>query len=366
MKKIWHFVLTGGPCGGKTTGMATLEKELLDRGFYVLIVPETATELIKNGIRPFGNSLENMDFQKILIEKQLHKEELYQKAAELIPNEKVVILYDRGLMDNKSYVTDEEFEELLKLFNTNEIEVKDRYDAVFHMVTAAKGAREYYTLENNQARTESPELACEMDDKLIRNWTGHPHLRIIDNSTEFEQKINKLLSEVFIVLGEPIPVEIERKYLVEMPNIEEISKIVPITIVNIVQTYLLSEDGRELRVRQRGVNGSYFYYLTEKTRITNLKRIETERKISPKEYIEFLNMADTSRKQIVKKRACFVYKNQYFELDMFNFSNDKAILEVELSHENEETILPNFIKVIKEVTEDNKYNNYNLSKTQML
>ncbi len=104
MKEIWHLVLTGGPCSGKTTAIATIEKELSARGYHVLIVPETATELISNGIRPFGNCLDNLSFQKILFEKQSHKEMLYLEVAKKIPANKVVILYDRGLMENKTYV----------------------------------------------------------------------------------------------------------------------------------------------------------------------------------------------------------------------------------------------------------------------
>ena len=37
MKDIWHLVLTGGPCSGKTTAIATIEKELTARGYYVLM-----------------------------------------------------------------------------------------------------------------------------------------------------------------------------------------------------------------------------------------------------------------------------------------------------------------------------------------
>lgn len=69
MKQVWTLVLTGGPCSGKTTGLATIEQELTNRGYYVLIVPETATELISTGIRPFGNSLELLPFQYIVFEK---------------------------------------------------------------------------------------------------------------------------------------------------------------------------------------------------------------------------------------------------------------------------------------------------------
>lgn len=366
MKEITHIVLTGGPCAGKTTAIATMEKELIERGYYVLIVPETATELIANGIRPFGNCLGNMDFQRILFEKQLHKEELYLKAAKLIPTDKIVIIYDRGLMDNKTYLSEEDFETLLEEFKTDSIAVKDRYDGVLHLVTAAKGAEEFYTLDNNGARTETPEQAIELDSKGIENWNGHPHLRIIDNSTDFKQKINRVMAEVYAILGEPVPTEIERKFLIEKPNLEELTKHVPITVVNIVQTYLKSENENEVRVRQRGINGSYFYYLTEKKTISNMKRVEKERKISSKQYIEFLNKADTSLKQIIKKRACFVYQNQYFELDLYDFSDDKAIVEIELTKETDEIHFPDFIKVIKEVTDDISYRNHSLAKTQKL
>lgn len=366
MKEIWHLVLTGGPCSGKTTAIATIEKELTARGYYVLIVPETATELISNGIRPFGNCLDNFSFQKILFEKQLHKEMLYLKVAKSIPSSKVVIIYDRGLMDSKTYISSEDFNKMLEFFKTDEISVKDRYDAVFHLVTAADGAEEYYTLENNSSRTETPEQARALDKKGIENWTGHPHLRIIDNSTDFRQKINRLMAEVYAVLGDPVPVEIERKFLIQKPNLDDISKYVAITAVNIVQTYLKSTDGSEVRLRQRGINGNYFYYLTEKTAISNLKRIEKERKISEREYIESLNMADTSLKQIVKIRICFVYMNQYFELDLYDFSDDKAIVEIELTSETTEVRFPKFLTMIKEITDDLNYRNIALARNQKL
>ena len=90
-----------------------------------------------------------------------------------------------------------EFSLLLKECNTNEIELRDNYDAVFHLVTAAKGAEEFYTLENNTARTETKEEAIKSDDNLIKAWNGHPHFRIIDNSTNFDDKIKKLLKKIF-------------------------------------------------------------------------------------------------------------------------------------------------------------------------
>lgn len=366
MKNIYHLVLTGGPCAGKTTAISKIEMELLQRGYAVLIVPETATELIANGIKPSGNCLEIMDFQRVVLEKQLNKENLYRKVAGLLKAEKVVIIYDRGIMDNKSYITEKQFNILLKEYNLNEIEARERYDAVFHLVTAAEGAEEFYTLSNNNARTETPEEARVLDKKTLGNWIGHPHLRVIDNSTDFEEKMNKLMSEVYATIGDPI-VQIQRKYLIEMPNIEEISRNTPITIIDMLQNYLVTEeDGIERRIRQRGIKGNYLYYLTEKKKINEIERLEKGRKISQEEYLHFLTEIDTSLKQIGKKRVCFVYQGQYFGLDIYAFSKNKAILEIELTDANKEVLIPEYIHVIKEVTDDINYKNYQLARSYEL
>lgn len=367
MKKVWSFVVTGGPCSGKTTALSTIEQELSNRGYHVLIVPETATELISTGIRPFGNSLEILPFQYVLIEKQINKENLYHKVAQMLPADKVVIIHDRGIIDNKSYVSEKQFQELLEHFSMNEVDARDRYDAVFHLVTAANGAEEFYTLANNSARTETPEEARRLDSRGIQNWTGHPHLRIISNdNTNFEGKMKRLMSEVYASLGDPIPVEIERKYLINKLELSALATHVPFTMVNIVQTYLKSTDDAERRVRQRGQNGNFSYYLTEKRKVSGLKRVELERKISEKDYVSYLMEVDDSLKPIVKNRVCFVYKSQYFEVDFFNFSNEFALMEIELTDENSHVVLPNFIKVVKEVTEDSNYHNHYLAQTQTL
>ena len=85
---------------------------------------------------------------------------------------------------------DIEFAEAIQFIGSNEVELRDNYDAVFHLVTAAKGAEEFYTTANNSARTETVEEAAALDDKLISAWTGHPHLRVIDNTSTFEDTLN--------------------------------------------------------------------------------------------------------------------------------------------------------------------------------
>jgi hypothetical protein len=46
---ITRICLTGGPCAGKTTALATMSSTLAHMGFKVLLVPEAATLLMKGG-----------------------------------------------------------------------------------------------------------------------------------------------------------------------------------------------------------------------------------------------------------------------------------------------------------------------------
>ena len=132
--------------------------------------------------------------------------------------------------------------------------------------------------------------------------------------------------------------------------------------VEIIQTYLKSDNGDEVRVRQRGENGNYIYFKTVKKRVDDIKRVEIENRLTKDEYLTLLMEADTSKKQIRKTRYCLSYEGQYFEIDIYPFWNDKAIVEIELSDENTQIAFPPFLKVIKEVTYDNNYKNSSLAK----
>ena len=357
---ITKIVITGGPCAGKSTAMSWIQNAFTQEGYTVLFVPETATELITGGVAPWTCGT-NADFQKCLIGLQLEKEKTFVTAAQTMPAEKVLIVCDRGAIDNKAYMQAEEFAQILSDMGMSEVELRDRYDAVFHLVTAAKGAEEFYTTANNEARTETVEQATVLDDKLISAWTGHPHLRIIDNMTEFEGKMKRLIAEISAFLGEPEPLEIERKFLIEYPDVAQLEFNPNCQRIEIIQTYLRSDSDEEVRVRQRGMDGHYIYFQTTKRKISALKRIEVEKRLSKEEYLTLLMEADTTKRQIRKTRYCLTYEGQYFEIDVYPFWQDKAILEIELADGEQTVRFPSWIRVIKEVTEDENYKNASLA-----
>lgn len=359
--EISKIVITGGPCAGKSTAMSWIQNAFTQKGYRVLFVPETATELITGGVAPWTCG-SNLDFQTCLIRLQMEKERIFEQAANTMDCEKVLIVCDRGMLDNKAYMTEMEFQQVLMLMNQNEVDLRDHYDAVFHLVTAAKGAEEFYTTANNTARTETVEEAAALDDKLISAWTGHPHLRVINNAYDFENKMKRLIAEISAFLGEPEPFEIERKFLIQYPDIRWLESIPNCQRIEIIQTYLTAKEGEEVRVRQRGMDGNYIYFQTTKKKVSDVKRVEIERRLSKDEYLKLLMDADSSKRQIRKTRYCLTYENQYFEIDVYPFWTDKAIVELELSDENTEIVFPEQIKVIKEVTEDENYKNASLAK----
>ena len=359
--EITKIVLTGGPCAGKTTAMSWIQNHFTKCGYKVLFVPETATELITGGVAPWTCGT-NAEYQKCQLLLQLEKEKIFHRAARTMPAEKVLMVCDRGALDNKAYMTEAEFSQVLESLDYNEVELRDHYDAVFHMVTAAKGAEQFYTTANNAARTETVEQAACLDDKLIAAWTGHPHLRVVDNSRGFEEKLKKLLTEIASFLGEPEPFEIERKFLIEYPDLAWLGKLPNCQRVEIIQTYLTAPAGEETRVRQRGCDGHYVYMQTTKKKVTDVKRVEVERRLSQAEYLRLLMDADPACRPIRKDRYCLTYENQYFEIDVYPFWDHQAIVEIELTDENTQIRFPAQLKVIREVTDDPAFKNASLAR----
>ena len=69
-KNIYKIAITGGPCSGKSTAQSWIQKEFTQKGYMVLFVPETATELILGGVTPWTIDT-TVNFQKYIMQLQL-------------------------------------------------------------------------------------------------------------------------------------------------------------------------------------------------------------------------------------------------------------------------------------------------------
>ena len=206
MQQIVKIVITGGPCAGKSTAMSWIQNHFSEKGWTVLFVPETATELITGGVAPWTCGT-NADYQKCQMGLQLAKEKIFEKAAATMDAEKALIVCDRGALDNRAYMDELEFSQVLADVGATEVELRDSYDAVFHLVTAADGALAHYTTDNNGARTETPEEAIALDRRTCAAWDAHPHRRIFGNHCDFRSKISGLIDAVEEFLAHRAPSE---------------------------------------------------------------------------------------------------------------------------------------------------------------
>jgi len=156
--------------------------------------------------------------------------------------------------------------------------------------------------------------------------------------------------------------EIERKYLIAMPDTAFLAAQPGCEVWEIEQVYLTAQPGETRRVRRVTENGAVRCYKTFKVRLNALTAQEDEGLISPEEYAMFLEEAAPGLKTVLKTRYRVPHAGQVLEFDVYPFWKDRAVMEIELGSEKQETVIPGWVKVFREVTEDFRYKNVSLAR----
>ncbi|MBW4760397.1 AAA family ATPase [Prevotella denticola] len=354
MKRI---VLTGGPCAGKTTALVKVIEHFSSLGYKVFIIPEVPTLFSQAGMDYLtDNHAFFYEGEKATLETQLDLEDRFTRMAETIKTPTIIVC-DRGTMDISAYMKPVMWEEITAAAGTSSEQLRARYDAVLHLVSAADGAEQFYTTANNAERTEGLELARELDKKVIQAWSEHPHLRVINNHENFDTKINRVLQEISNVLEIPQQVIEERKYIVRLTG--EIPDAIE---SDIMQTYLTSEPRSEVRLRRRTLNGVSINVRTTKKTLPNNEQVVTERQIDNNLYESLMRQADPYRLSIHKVRKTFIWRGQFFELDTYlSPASGLQILETKGIVDHEDVNFPPFLEVLENITGKTEYYNYNLA-----
>ena len=321
-KEVLKFVLTGGPCAGKTSALERLQGFLRERGFRVFIVPEAATMGWLNGVyfEDLASAACRKAFQQFVISTQIQLEDSFERFAKAT-GEKSVILCDRGTMDGSAYMDKRDFLQLLTELGLDEVIARDtRYNAVFHLVTAANGAEQFYTA-NQKTRNETPQEAIEQDVRTQAAWQGHPHHYIIDNksSVSFDMKLQALVSKISKCVGLPsLYKDKSHKYSLKgLPNFNIITNVQQF----LIEKVMLTCDGgiescgdrkliyRFLRKRTQGTMDAYG--LTSVYQQTNGEQVELKQIINKSIYLALKQTkSDNTRIQIKQRRSYFLWENQ--------------------------------------------------------
>ena len=286
-----------------------------------------------------------------------------------------LVICDRGAMDASAFVTKDQWDEILARNGCDEVGIRDnRYHQVVHMVTSAKGAHEFYSIVDHATRNESLEEAKERDTRAAEAWIGHPYIDVIDNSTDFETKINRLISAVAtkmgINIGDRFEVNSRKvKFAVNLPLPQD-SVFPNFRDFELVHHFLqTTSKNMHSRLRKRGSPGKWSFIHTTRKQVAG-QVIEVRTPLTQREYVHLLEQQDPAHFTVNKKRRCFIYNDQYFQLDMYI---DKEpchprckglmFLETYTTLDQAELIktLPTFLNIDHEVTGDAAFSMFNLS-----
>ncbi|RHY87702.1 hypothetical protein DYB35_007923 [Aphanomyces astaci] len=300
---IYKFVLTGGPCAGKTTSLDRLSSYFRDL---------KATDVL--------------NFQWQILSTQIALEDAFMSLAK-DTNCPCVILCDRGAMDGSAYMSPDQWEELKVLHDLDTVTLRDtRYNAVFHLVTAANGAESYYSLENNSTRSETLQQAIDADNRLCHAWVGHP---------KFFSKMQRLISTAANLTGLPSTVKTAKKYLLtSLPpswpiHVEEFE------VEKVYLSVLPTTDGKPQI-------------------LVHLKRV-----LSAREYgYAVRHRKDHTRLVIKQRRICFLWNNQSFNIHWYkepaSIAN-QGIVHVQASDSETPVSIPDFLDISEELSKSHPY-----------
>jgi len=202
--QVIRIALTGGPCAGKSSSLAPIMEAAKREGFDVYCAPEAATMMFNCGFSfpsPDDPQQEEkiLAFQKALFKLQLQLERSMTLVAASTGRPSIII-FDRGLLDGKAYMSAASWQRLLHDVahegrdvvlmgaDVSEEYLLCRYDGVIHLVTAADGASACYKhreTEDDQGnivfRRETAEQAVALDRRTQDCWADHPHLVVVSN-----------------------------------------------------------------------------------------------------------------------------------------------------------------------------------------
>ena len=157
-------------------------------------------------------------------------------------------------------------------------------------------------------------------------------------------------------------VEIERKYVIKLPDVEKMQECLNYKFCDITQVYMPSVGAVSHRIR-RSVYGGYTKYTeTKKMRIDSMSAYEDECEISEDAYEKLFLERDTELSVITKRRHIFEYGGQVFEIDVYPEWRESCIMETELAGRELTPRMPEFISVIAEVTGIRAYSNHSMAK----
>lgn len=381
--RIETIVLEGGPCAGKSTSIPRIKKHFKGLGWMVLVSSEVPTRLVNEHDYVPGENIPFPEFQELVLGEVLRQETELLERARTSGHEKVLILCDRGRFGGLGY--SEKHEDFYKMakekFGLGKNALFRHYAGCVFLQSPAIDAPDIYLrhMEGNEARREDTiEKAIHQNSLSLEACVGVPRMFIVDNSTDFDQKIARVIGVIEHFLA---GIEYEKKYVPLSPKSlgrwlarkALVDSGVHFMELAITQAYLTvgtvdaarGVTTRRLRTESLGDDPDLLHILTLKGEKKEGGGSEEESFISEVEYAAYEDELDPDKVVIKKYRLLFVWGGRYCELDVFETPAEQDfILEIEhLPGENMSAVdLPFFLGGLKDGTSDKSYSNANIAK----
>jgi predicted ATPase len=177
-----RIVLTGGPGAGKTAVLELARKHFRGR---LHILHEAASIIFVGGFPRHPEPYARAGAQRAIYHVQIELERIAMET----PSDDKAILCDRGTIDGLAYWPFEPARYFGDVSSSLEKEIA-RYDAVIHLRTPLRGAGYH----KNGVRTEAPEDAEAIDERLLEAWKTHPKRFVIESSASFMDKAHRAMT----------------------------------------------------------------------------------------------------------------------------------------------------------------------------
>lgn len=182
---IKRIVLAGGPAAGKTTIFNEVPKRL--PAWKFLLVPEAASIVLAG-----ANGKHSKETQEKIFKLKLHYENCAFTQIKKLQQEYKIVLCDRGLLDGLVYHK-KTYDQRLADYGMTRQDAINRYDNVIYLRSVARDRPELYSNATNKNRTDNVDRAAHICRKTEEAWLTHPKTLVIDNSTDFKGKMDKVV-----------------------------------------------------------------------------------------------------------------------------------------------------------------------------
>lgn len=333
---IYKIALTGGPCAGKTSVVENVAKMLEEEGYYVITIPETAASLIKSKMPPQGSKKHALKFQELVLLAQTTKEQITKAYCqsiidnneELLKEKKgIIILCDRGIIDNRAYLSQRDYDNLLKQYQYNELEILDTYDLVINLISTATAKPEEYKL--NGIRYEKVEDAAKRDELTSGSWLLHRNLKVIMPTDTIEEKYNIVFSQIIDFIenkqnNETISFEVDKEKSDFSSFNEDNSRRIKIT------SFFIKNPNNSKFILDRRQSGENVSFLI--TQLSNNTPTTESKPINYDTYNELLKL-NLLEKISEEDILYFIYNGNYFSIvqdnsEMRLYSSPDNILNI--------------------------------------